>query len=314
MKALLRLSSIVVLLGVVAALPRMDTRAAEFEFNQSPVTVRVPDGGLPTSAVPHLELPHGGPSLTLANLVIQINFGGGLSESQEALFTTAKTTWQNLLYDYLPPVLAAGPRPSPAIDASGVTMDGEGGILGRAGPTYGVTQGGYTLVTAGFMEFDTADLPNMEASGLLDEVIMHEMAHVLGLGTVWTYNNVYVTGSGQYTGANGLYAWKSEFNRPSDLYVPVELGGGSGTANGHWNEVDGGGSDTGITQVGTGYDLRYELMTGWLNAPTFLSQTTVSSYRDIGFNSVPEPADYALVFGLVSLAAGFSVRRRPRRP
>ena len=35
------------------------------------------------------------------------------------------------------------------------------------------------------MSFDTADLAQIEADGSLVRVIMHEMGHVLGIGTIW---------------------------------------------------------------------------------------------------------------------------------
>ena len=36
------------------------------------------------------------------------------------------------------------------------------------------------------MSFDTADLARMEADGSLTDVILHEMGHVLGFGTLWS--------------------------------------------------------------------------------------------------------------------------------
>jgi hypothetical protein len=36
------------------------------------------------------------------------------------------------------------------------------------------------------MSFDTADLDRMEADGCLQDVILHEMGHVLGFGTLWS--------------------------------------------------------------------------------------------------------------------------------
>ena len=36
------------------------------------------------------------------------------------------------------------------------------------------------------MQFDSADLASLEAQGQLVNVILHEMGHVLGLGTIWT--------------------------------------------------------------------------------------------------------------------------------
>ena len=35
------------------------------------------------------------------------------------------------------------------------------------------------------MSFDTADLKKMAQNGTLNDVITHEMGHVLGIGTIW---------------------------------------------------------------------------------------------------------------------------------
>ena len=47
----------------------------------------------------------------------------------------------------------------------------------------------------GTMEFDTADLAAMEANGSLFFVIMHEMGHILGIGTLWSSKGL-ITGAG----------------------------------------------------------------------------------------------------------------------
>ena len=227
--------------------------------------------------------------------VINVNFTGGLTASQQSVFTTAANTWMSLLPNY-----QTGIAISPlTINASGANIDGAGGILGSAGPNSIVSRAGFWLAATGSMQFDTADLTNLESNGSLNAVIMHEMAHVMGFGTLWTNNNVYVNGTGQFTGSNALSAYRTEFNLPAAAFVPVELGGGSGTANGHWDEVDGGGAATGrVSALG---DMQYELMTGWLNSSIFISKTTVQSFVDIGFASaadVPEPTT------LASAAAG----------
>ena len=41
------------------------------------------------------------------------------------------------------------------------------------------------LPAKGVMFFDTADLAEMEREGTLNDVITHEMGHVLGIGTIW---------------------------------------------------------------------------------------------------------------------------------
>ena len=159
-------------------------------------------------------------------------------------------------------------------------------------------------------------------------VVLHEMAHVLGLGTLWTVNNnvndtsynLYTNGSGQYTGPNALAEWQREFLRPTDTFVPVELGGGAGTANGHWNEMDLGAGNTGIVSSLTGMDFSQELMTGWASNTFFVSRTTLGALDDLGYTVdyskagvenhivVPEVSSLLLVAGAFPLLAR---RRRP---
>ena len=139
------------------------------------------------------------------------------------------------------------------------------------------------------------------------------MAHVIGFGTLWTFNGLYVDNSGKYTGAHGLASYKTEFGNALATFVPVELGGGGGTANGHWNEVNNGAGLTGIVD-GQGRDMQRELMTGWLNSATFVSQTTAAQFRDLGYNvnllAVPEPGSWALLLVGMPLAGIAAWRRR----
>lgn len=218
-----------------------------------------------------------GSCLATAANIVSINFAGGLTTSQQGIFSQAEAFWENIITGYKPGIA----QTNFTITATGAAMDGVSGILGSAGPSSGIWQGGYAITTAGRMTFDTADLANMESNGSLFGVIAHEMGHVFGIGSWWNYNTGYVAGSGQYTGAEGLAAYQAEF-APSATYVPVELGGGAGTANGHWNEVDNGAGLTGIRDS-AGNDMRNELMTGWLNTSLFISKTTIASLGDLGF-------------------------------
>lgn len=265
------------------------------------------------------------PSVGVADVYsfgINIVFDAGVAESYKAAFYDAAAFWESNITGYRTQEAGLG-LAGVSIQASVPVIDGVGGILGSAGPTAGLFVNDLQLegdagvsdvlyATGGSMQFDSADVDQLILGGSWEQVIRHEMAHVLGFGTLWgyaangtTYNDFYVSGSGEYTGAGGLAAYMTEFDSGA-TYVPVELGGGAGTANGHWNEVDSGAGLTGITNA-NGDDMAYELMTGWLNTPTFLSQTTLGQFSDMGYSVIPEPATFViLVMGSVGF---FGVRR-----
>ena len=124
-----------------------------------------------------------------------------MTAAQEAAFRIAAARWMAVLADTeLPdmpvPEGRAGcqfpergyEQPVSVIDdlmiiAAVAEVDGAGGILGRAGPC-GLREASQ-LPWVGAMEFDAADLDWMEANGALEAVILHEMGHVLGIGTLW---------------------------------------------------------------------------------------------------------------------------------
>ncbi len=212
---------------------------------------------------------------------IQVNFVAPVpSASQQLIFAEAEAAWEARINRYVDNVTISGL----VIDASAPPIDGPGGILGSAGPTIVTDQEGFTYSTAGVMNFDSADLDALESGGVLRAVIEHEMGHVIAVGTLWgpADNNVYVFNSGEYTGAAGVAEWNSEFGQAGT--VDVELDGGPGTANGHWNEVAGGAGLVGITDS-MGRDMRDALMTGWLNSGPllFYSSLTHEHLKDVGF-------------------------------
>ena len=256
-----------------------------------------------------------------AGFVLSINYTG--PGQYAPAFNSAKGTLENLLVDYQNGLVVSrssgssytvGQQVSQVfINATVTAIDGVGGILGQAGPTETVTDVlSFTLATDGIMRFDSADVEGLFSSGRLEPVILHEMAHVLGFGTLWTANGVYINGTGEFTGVRATAAWMSEFGQVGT--PDVELGGGAGTANGHWNEVDGGGGLTGIRDT-AGRDMRDELMTGWLNPNPFISNMTVQSFVDIGFTgvtAVPEPGSLALLFLGIGAVGGVRLRSRMR--
>ena len=253
---------------------------------------------------------------------IALNFINAPTASEATAFANAEATWESIIQGYqIDDIFSTTVN----IDVNLAPIDGPGGILGSAGPQAVKLNAAQTAVTSTFlytqlgaMTFDTADTPGLGSS--LGDVILHEMGHVLGIGTLWSSSGVgiggrqelYVNNTGQYTGAAGLAAYNSEFGQ-AGASVPVELGGGGGTANGHWNEVDGGGGLTGIVssiEPGPNNDFRNELMTGWLNAPAFISSLTTQSMIDLGYvvSAIPEPT--TLLLGGMSFALLVTRRRR----
>lgn len=69
------------------------------------------------------------------------------------------------------------------ITSSLITIDGEGGVLGQAGPRM-LRDACMSISIEGIMMFDIDDIEDMETRGILDGVILHEMGHVLGIGCV----------------------------------------------------------------------------------------------------------------------------------
>ena len=159
-------------------------------------------------------------------------------------------------------------------------IDGPGKILARAGPCLfrDAAHGGFAAF--GVMEFDAADLESMLAKGTLQDVITHEMLHVLGIGTAWTMRGLLSgarTEASTYTGAQGRTGCLGSFGDfACGTGVPVENNGISGTADAHWRES--------IFQT--------ELMTGYSNAGGMpLSAITVGALADLGYVINPLAAD-----------------------
>jgi hypothetical protein len=247
-------------------------------------------------------------SANLTPFDITINFESGLSAGQQDAFVDAENFWESAITGYAD---AIDFTPGLTITARGESIDGQGGVLGSAGPVTGFynTAGNSLLyASTGTMRFDTADLSNMESNGSLLNVIIHEMAHVIGFGTLWELNGLYSPGTGQYIGQHAIDAYQQEFDA-SATTVPVELDGGPGTADGHWDE----------TWAGPTSDI----MTGYIEGAVTISDTTYAAFRDLGYatsNSTSGNAGGAgnsssndvpvMFFGGLALLGMAGVRRR----
>lgn len=61
-------------------------------------------------------------------------------------------------------------------------IDGPGNVLGFAGPGFVYTDTG--LTATGSMTFDSSDVADLLSEGSFQNTVLHEMAHVLGIGTL----------------------------------------------------------------------------------------------------------------------------------
>ncbi|MGB5974425.1 MAG: proprotein convertase P-domain-containing protein [Nodosilinea sp.] len=236
---------------------------------------------------------------------IQLRFLGGLTATQRAVFEVAAARWSEIIVGNLPSAVVNGETIDDVlIEARGLSIDGPNGVLGRAGPTR--LRSGSMLPITGVMEFDMGDLARLEMEGGLLDVIIHEMGHVLGIGTIWQIRNLLV-GAGSanpaYVGQNGMREFAALTGDRGMAPVPVANTGGQGTRDGHWRE----------TVFGN------ELMTGFLNlGPNPLSRLTVGSLEDLGYAvnySAADPYELpsALALAIMGVHTGGNYGRRQCR-
>ncbi|MEP6766089.1 MAG: leishmanolysin-related zinc metalloendopeptidase, partial [Gemmatimonadaceae bacterium] len=164
-------------------------------------------------------------------------------------------------------------------------IDGPLNIIGQSAPCYLHSSG---LTAMGFLQLDTADLELMLADGTLDNVVLHEIGHILGIGTLWNVRHNLLTGGGTsnpfFTGAVARDGFALTGSVYSGTPVPVENSGGLGTRDAHWRR----------TVFGP------ELMNGYAAAVMPMSQVTIGSLADLGYTVSLAAADpYSLVPALM---------------
>lgn len=245
---------------------------------------------------------------------ITLRFLTPVTATQQAAFQRAAERWRDVVIGDLPDVSASLPANACGVGEPALnetiddvliyvrldSIDGPGKVLGSAGPCATRTLSG--LPALGAMHFDTADVAQLEADNQLDAVILHEMGHVLGIGSLWSSFGL-LTGAGTsdpfFTGAAGrqgfsLVGGDSYLGNP----VPVENQGGAGTVDSHWRESV----------------LNTELMTGYISPPGVrnpLSLVTIGSLEDLGYSITPWGYD-VFTFG-VDLREGAQLPARELR-
>jgi Ca2+-binding RTX toxin-like protein len=212
-----------------------------------------------------------------ADFDIIINYSG--DPIYQAAFTQAVIRWTQIIIADIPDYQGIDDL---VIDASIVAIDGAGGILGQAGPD--LLRPGSRLPAHGEMEFDSADVAAMFANGTWTNVILHEIGHILGIGTIWNLLGL-KNGAGNYIGTYGLAEYRTLTGNLAATSIPVEQDGGPGTAGAHWDEET----------------FNAELMTGFAESAGVgmpISRMTIGALRDLGYTVNYAAADpYSLPGG-----------------
>ena len=220
---------------------------------------------------------------TTSPFTITVRFAGGLTRAQQDAFAAAADRWATVIVGDLPDVVLDGePIDDVLIVAKGADIDGVGHVLGQAHITHVRPAGPEPwalLPVRGEMTFDRADLVKMEATGILGDVITHEMGHVLGIGSLWAAKGLLVgkgTSDPAFTGPAAMAEYHKLRGSGDLVRVPVEDTGGPGTRDVHWRERTFGN----------------ELMTGFVgHAPNPLSRITAASLGDLGYQVDVDAAD-----------------------
>lgn len=215
---------------------------------------------------------------------IELRYLGSITSKQKEAFELAKAKWQRVITSGIAvkSIIRKGSRvceQGPAVAdyeiqdliifVSILYIDGVDGTLAYAGPC--VVLGG--MVRAGSMTFDSADVDGLIAGGMFTDTVLHEMGHILGIGTMWDDRGLITPASRAglplYLGAKGNEGL-AQAGGPAGSQIKVENLGGGGTARGHWKD----------SVYAT------ELMTGFLDQDSPMSIFTIKSLLDLGYDSV----------------------------
>ena len=207
---------------------------------------------------------------------ITIQFNGTWTNELHQVFVDAANRLTSLITGDLPDVTVRGGKGAPKvvddilITAELGNIDGLYGVLGQAGPTSVRT--GSSLPATAQMQFDIVDVNDMGVT-VFSDVVLHEMAHSLGFGSIW--DRLGLVSNGSFTGTNA----NNEFHALGGTgLIPVEQDGGAGTAGSHWDEET----------------FNNELMTGYINdGENYFTAMSAASFKDMGYQIISGYANWA---------------------
>jgi hypothetical protein len=169
-------------------------------------------------------------------------------------------------------------------------IDGPSGGLAGASPCF--VRDGSSLPTFARLRVDRDDVASLSAGGQLVDVLLHEIGHALGFGTLWPLMGLVAEPSlgtagpppdTHFTGTGAVAAFDGAggAGRTVGAKVPVQNRGGGGVADVHWRE----------SVMGP------ELMTSELNpgVSNALSRISVESLADMGYGVAADQSDAYVV-------------------
>jgi len=252
-------------------------------------------------------------AIFVSNFNIELQFLLPPSPAQQAAFTVAKARWEQVISGDLGAfnvgtvntgVNCGNTTVSGSINDMRIivqldSIDGVGNILGASSPCFLRSSGiGAGLPIISYMLFDTADVAGLVGGGNFGDVVLHEMGHSLGYGTIWNVQGLINSTSATNPFFTGTFANTAYLNSNGGSAsvtppvqgscgvgnneaiprsaVPLENSGGAGTALSHWEECL----------------FRSEVMSGYITGNVRpLSLTTVQSMADLGYTVNPSAAD-----------------------
>jgi hypothetical protein len=252
-----------------------------------------------TASIAGASVVFSGGVIGLSGLEIELQYLQQPTPSQQAVLEQAAARWSEVIPGRLTPhpvqigANACGsgsPAISRTIDDLLVLVriapiDQAFGTLAQAGVC--VVRPGDGLPAVARLTLDAADVARLEGQGALGDLVLHELAHTLGFGTLWTSRGLLVNPSlPNSRGADTYFSGPSAVTAfdaiggsayTAGQKVPVEnREGGIGTRDSHWR-----------LSV-----LENELMTGFLIAASSpLSRVTIASLEDLGYEVDEQAAD-----------------------
>jgi hypothetical protein len=234
-----------------------------------------------------------GPSAPEPHFTIDVRFISAMTAQQQSAVRTAAAKWTSALFKDLGNFRLNSPANNcffgePALNethhgllllVSATGVDGLGGLVAYTQVCSVSAED--ALPTVSHIRLDLADLPSMEAQGVLAGVITHELGHALGFNPK-SYIPKGLAGGGigdpYFSGA----AARAEFAKQASWYtgvtVPLENRAGFGPNDPHWRLAVFG-DELMVAGVGPGF-----------KSP--LSKVTLGLFKDLGYEvdfSAAEP-------------------------